>query len=76
MAGRSTSMPSAAENQMPPMPTWEQVVAMQRESAALRAQVAAHAHLELPSASSSRARRLLPSRNEYPVFAPVGTYLS
>lgn len=59
----------------PMKPTWEQIVAMQKESAALRAQAAAVLPA-LPTAAAAaagptpRARRA-PSRNEYPLFIPV-----
>lgn len=55
-------------NEPPAKPTWEQIVAMQKESAALRAQAAA----VLPSltvGATPRARRA-PSRTEYPLFVP------
>ena len=53
----------------PMKPTWEQVVAMQKESAALRVQAAAVLPA-LPAGVTSRSRRA-PSRNEYPLFIPV-----
>lgn len=52
--------------------SWEQIVAMQKESAALRAQAAA-VLTALPAGPTPRARRL-PPRNEYPLFVPVSTY--
>ncbi|KAG0616712.1 hypothetical protein M758_5G136300 [Ceratodon purpureus] len=52
----------------PMKPTWEQVVAMQKESAALRAQAAAVLPA-LPAGVTPRSRRA-PSRNEYPLFIP------
>jgi hypothetical protein len=53
----------------PMKPTWEQIVAMQKESAALRAQAAAVLPA-LPVGVTPRSRRA-PSRNEYPLFIPV-----
>lgn len=49
--------------------SWEQIVAMQKESAALRAQAAA-VLTALPAGPTPRARRL-PPRNEYPLFVPT-----
>lgn len=53
----------------PMKPTWEQIVAMQKESAALRAQ-AAVVLPAFPTGGTPRPRRA-PSRNEYPLFIPV-----